>query len=114
MGKKDGPVLQTPSWLTNTSFKDFQENTSLKNDKVRVLTSKEDFSVEISSDSDLEDPLKSAQSILISTDDEQGVDVAVEKGTKKKKKNKKNKQKVKSHRDSRSRSRSRSRDNRRS
>ena len=113
--KKDGPVLQTPSWLTNTSFKDFQENTSLKKDKVRVLTSKEDFSVEISSDSDLEDPLKSAQSILISTDDEQGEDEAVEKETiKKKKKNKKNKQKGKSHRDSRSRSRSRSRDNRRS
>merc|ERR1712037_700705 len=103
MGKKDGPVLQTPSWLTNTSFKDFQENTSLKNDKVRVLTSKEDFSVEISSDSDLEDPLKSAQGILISTDDEQGEDEAVEKETiKKKKKNKKNKQKGKSHRDSRS------------
>ena len=80
-----------------------------------MLTSKEDFSVEISSDSDLEDPLKSAQTILISTDDEHGKDEAIEKETiKKKKKNKKNKQKGKSHRDSRSRSRSISRDNRRS
>ena len=113
--KKDAPVLQTPSWLTNTSFKDFQENTSLKNDKVRVLTSKEDFSVQISSDSDLEDPLKSAQSIVISSEDEHGEYEAFEKDTiKKKKKDKKNKHKGKSHRDSRSRSRSRSRDNRRS
>merc|ERR1711860_434341 len=69
--RKDGPVIKTPSWLTNTSFKDFQENISSSNDKVRVLTSKEDFSVEISSDSDLEDPLKSTQSnaIVISSDE---------------------------------------------
>ena len=104
--KNDDPVIQTPAWLTNTSFKDFQENTSAKNDKVRVLTSKEDFSVEISSDSDLEDPLKSVQSIVISSDDQHGeYETFEKKRIKKKKKDKKIKQKGKSHRDSRSRSR---------
>lgn len=115
--RKDGPVIKTPSWLTNTSFKDFQENISSSNDKVRVLTSKEDFSVEISSDSDLEDPLKSTQSnaIVISSDDRESETFEKHK-IKKKKKDKKSKyNKVKSNRDSsRSRSRSRSYERRRS
>merc|ERR1712242_402324 len=68
--KKDGPDIKKPSWLSNTSFKAFQENTTSNHDKVRVISSKDDFSVQISSDSDLEDPLKAAQSIVISSDDQ--------------------------------------------
>ena len=113
--KKDDPVIKTPSWLTNTSFKDFQENSSSNNEKakVRVLTSREDFSVEISSDSELEDPLKSTQSIVISSDDQHGEHETLEKNRMKKKKKDK-KIKHKSYRDSRSRSQSRSHDSRRS
>ena len=112
--KKDGPDIKTPSWLSNTSFKAFQENTTSNHDKVRVISSKDDFSVQISSDSDLEDPLKAAQSIVISSDDQHDAYKTFEKDRFKKKKNKnkdkKNKKtKIYTQKDSRSRSLSRSR-----
>ena len=43
--KKDDPVIKTPSWLTNTSFKDFQENSSSNNEKAKRKYVKRDINM---------------------------------------------------------------------